>query len=353
MKILLLGEFSGFHKNLKEGLVDLGHEVYLISSGDGWKEIPGSDNTLRKYSVANNVFKKIINLIYPFLFLSKFKNHDVVHIINPFIFSNHFLSELLIKYIKKNNRFFSMSACGFDPPYLESMREFNYAPFSLDKQLTFYSEKEKQRFNLIYQMIDLVIPVMYDNAKGYNESSKCSQIVPLPINLKNIKFIKNSFQEKIVIYHGIIRRGFKGSDFIIKALDKLKKSHGNLVEIIITEKIPYDDYKEILNKSNILIDQCKSQAYGMNAIIGLGMGKVVLSGSETEAMSYFKFNDECPIINITPVVDQIYEALKTLVENPIQIEKISKEGRLFVENYHSHIKIAEKYISLWNKTIQS
>lgn len=38
MRILLLGEFSAFHKNLKEGLVALGHEVVLASHGDGWKK---------------------------------------------------------------------------------------------------------------------------------------------------------------------------------------------------------------------------------------------------------------------------------------------------------------------------
>jgi hypothetical protein len=27
MKILLLGEFSGLHNNLKDGLIELGHEV--------------------------------------------------------------------------------------------------------------------------------------------------------------------------------------------------------------------------------------------------------------------------------------------------------------------------------------
>ena len=37
MKILLLGEYSAIHKNLREGLISLGHEVNLASNGDGWK----------------------------------------------------------------------------------------------------------------------------------------------------------------------------------------------------------------------------------------------------------------------------------------------------------------------------
>ncbi|WP_034293688.1 MULTISPECIES: hypothetical protein [Bacillus] len=33
-KILLLGEYSGVHQNLKEGLKELGHDVVVASDGD-------------------------------------------------------------------------------------------------------------------------------------------------------------------------------------------------------------------------------------------------------------------------------------------------------------------------------
>ena len=35
MKILLLGEYSGLHLNLRDGLRELGHDVVLASAGDG------------------------------------------------------------------------------------------------------------------------------------------------------------------------------------------------------------------------------------------------------------------------------------------------------------------------------
>ena len=40
MRILLVGEYSRLHNSLKEGLVQLGHEVVLLSSGDGFKNFP-------------------------------------------------------------------------------------------------------------------------------------------------------------------------------------------------------------------------------------------------------------------------------------------------------------------------
>ena len=37
MDIVLIGEFSGLHLNLKEGLQQLGINVLLVANGDGWK----------------------------------------------------------------------------------------------------------------------------------------------------------------------------------------------------------------------------------------------------------------------------------------------------------------------------
>jgi len=37
MRILLVGEYSRLHNSLKEGLVKIGHDVFLLSRGDGFK----------------------------------------------------------------------------------------------------------------------------------------------------------------------------------------------------------------------------------------------------------------------------------------------------------------------------
>ena len=39
MKILLIGEYSNLHNSLKKGLIELGHEVTLVSFGDGFKNL--------------------------------------------------------------------------------------------------------------------------------------------------------------------------------------------------------------------------------------------------------------------------------------------------------------------------
>ncbi|MEY2922393.1 MAG: hypothetical protein RL108_1015, partial [Bacteroidota bacterium] len=67
MKILLLGEFSGLHNNLKDGLIDLGHEVVIASAQDGFKKIPVDINFESNYrsifrEIGNKVVRPILNI---------------------------------------------------------------------------------------------------------------------------------------------------------------------------------------------------------------------------------------------------------------------------------------------------
>ena len=52
MKILLLGEYSNVHWTLSQGLRALGHEVTVVSNGDGWKNYP-RDIDLRRRSLGH------------------------------------------------------------------------------------------------------------------------------------------------------------------------------------------------------------------------------------------------------------------------------------------------------------
>lgn len=43
MKILIVGEYSGFSKYLSRGLWEIGHEAFVFSWGDGFKRIEQED----------------------------------------------------------------------------------------------------------------------------------------------------------------------------------------------------------------------------------------------------------------------------------------------------------------------
>ena len=61
MRILLVGEYSRLHNSLKEGLQSIGHQVTLISSGDGLKQYQ-SDYLLTS-KIKKNILLKTLNKI--------------------------------------------------------------------------------------------------------------------------------------------------------------------------------------------------------------------------------------------------------------------------------------------------
>ena len=101
MKILLLGEFSSFHRYLKEGLQAFpGVDVTLASNGDGWKKIPGSDVSL--FNQGKGFFSSRCGVYVSSLINARaFKNYDVVQFINPRLYPT-LLNAKIIDYIIKN-----------------------------------------------------------------------------------------------------------------------------------------------------------------------------------------------------------------------------------------------------------
>jgi len=85
----------------------------------------------------------------------------------------------------------------------------------------------------------------------------------------------------------------------------------------------------------------------MNAIYSMAMGKVVLSGNEPECQQEFGRAD-IPVINIEPTVEDIYNKLEKLVLDKKSVIEIGEKSRLFVEDFHHHVKVAQQYIDTWN-----
>ena len=83
MKVLLVGEYSGVHNNLKKGLEKLGAKVILINGGDAWKSF-GADIKLVEYP-ENNVERTYNRWCMEFNKI-RLKDIDVVQFINPSYF---------------------------------------------------------------------------------------------------------------------------------------------------------------------------------------------------------------------------------------------------------------------------
>lgn len=346
MKILLIGEFSGVHNNLKKGLISLGHEVTLAADGDSYRGFE-SDLQLKPYSITSKMnriirgFNHLRNILYFLKNHRTFFGNDIVQFISPFsILPTYFLISRLILWLNKKTVYY---VCGTDPAYIQSEKYFKY--FSFDKEnneYPRYSSFSLYFYNKFINKVDLIIPAMYSYKVGYSNNMKLSDPILLP-GIGKYKQNKEVRGKKINILHGITRYHMKGSNSILEALDELKKNFPNLVNITIVEKLPFKEYVSLYNDADVIVDQCKSYDYGMNAIYAMEYGKIVLSGSEDVAMRYMGF-DNCPIINITPDKNQILGQLEKIIHKSAnEISKMSYKNISFVKKHHNPENIAKNF----------
>lgn len=89
---------------------------------------------------------------------------------------------------------------------------------------------------------------------------------------------------------------------------------------------------------------------GYNALEAIAKGKVVFTGAEQEWLEFYHLKEDTVAINALPDAEKIAEKLEWLINNPDKIVEISQNARAFIEREHHYIKIAEKYLNVWNET---
>lgn len=357
MRILMLGEFSGFYVNLKKGLVSLGHDVTLLGDGDGWKSIKGADGPLLK--TYNSKFSRIYNKLWGCIFDQRFyDSYDIVMIIDLIWFYPTSLP-IFLRRIKAKNKLVFLSSCGEDYACYNAYmnRKYDYYVFDDCKKLDYRDRilwnlyGKYLEFKHINKYICSVIPTAYEYMIGYQGNvNNVEKSIPLPIDLSNIVYKENITGNKIVIFHGLNRETEKGTKYIVQALKRIQNKYPDSVEIIIKGHMPYNEYVELLSKTNIVIDQCKAYSYGMNALVSLAQGKVVLGCAREETLKEYGINQsECPIVHIKPDSDYIFEQIDSIIQHKELIREIGEKGRLYVEKYHDSSVIAKKYEMVFKK----
>jgi glycosyltransferase involved in cell wall biosynthesis len=378
MRILLVGEYSLLHNSLKKGLIKLGHEVILVGNSNDFKcypvDLDYEAKWLKKsiFTIPRKIFYRLFKFdlagleygIRFYLYLPKLKNFDIVQFINesPVKTSKRFELYLMKKIVKSNHRSFVLST-GIDYMtlkfYIENKKYKSLLqPFFQNSKLykefnPFYDYFKKGHVKIhkyIMQNFNGLIASDFDYVDATKNYPIFSSFIPCPIDLDKLEFNELQIEDKTIIFLGINKYSYnqKGIPYFEKALEIIKEKYQDKVEIIITNTVPYPIYIELYNKAHILLDQayCKDQGY--NALEAMAKGKVVFTGAEQEFIDYYKLTERV-CVNALPDVDYLVKELSFLIENPKEIIAIGKRARAFVEKEHDCIKIAQKYLEVWNK----
>ena len=352
MKILLLGDYSALYKNLKEGLVELGHDAVVASYGDGWKNIP---RDIDFGSSGGGLVGKVKRKLSPIINVSKLIDYEVVQYINSFYLYHPMLpNKKFVNYLKSNNDKFFLSGAGDDAYYWRNGRKkLKYSPFDdflkYDLKARDYymnSDKSYSYNEWLASTVDGIIPIMYEYEVSYNKHVNLRKTIPIPINLDRIDYSENVVGKKLVIFHGLSRYGFKGTRHVEKAFEILGKKYPNDLELVIDGGMPLTTYLDFMKRVNVVIDQTNSYSLGVNGVYAMAMGKVVLGGAEPESLASLGVTST-PAINILPDYKDIVSKVEFLLDSRSRIPAMGYESRLFAERTHGHKNVASKYLEAW------
>lgn len=358
MKILLFGEYSGFFNCLKDGLVALGHDVFLASNGDYTKNYPSDFRWDSHRSNNWGKFAPFYNVANIMLHKKLFMGYDVVLLIGPNNISQYtWLNRIPYDFLRKHNKKVYLSGAGisahlFDYWYNSHEKYKSYMEGYLvqNPNCRFKSNKRLLEWeDELMNHIDGYIPIWYEYYEPFKDYASCRNIVRIPINPNQFEYKPNIVEDKVVFYHGS-RSECKGTRFIKAAFEKMQKHFGDKGEFVCAGMLPFNEYMKLVERTNVIVDDANSYSVAMNGFFSMLKGKLIMGGAEPVANKMYGYENN-PIFNICPDVDQICDTMIDILNRKDEIEMIGKQGRKFVEKYHDYKQIAQQYIDIFNKDL--
>lgn len=165
-----------------------------------------------------------------------------------------------------------------------------------------------------------------------------------PIDLNLIKCIPPSVDNKTpVILHIPTEPYIKGTDYIEKAVENLKKKGLNFEFRYIRGLTQEQMYKEI-EKSDIYVDDIKGGMYSVTALENMAAGKPVLCYIREDLIEKF---DGLPIVSTNP--DNIEKKLEELILDSQLRNKLGIEGRKYIEKHHALEVVVDNLLDIYNE----
>lgn len=359
MKILLIGEYSNVHATLAEGLKALGHQVTVLSNGDFWKDYPRDINLVRTYTKWGGV-KYMLKL---YSLLPRLRGFDVVQLINPmFLELQAKYLFFIYDYLRKHNGKMILGAFGMDYYWVNTCtneKPLRYSDFNIDEKVRNNADAlkeradwigtDKERLNkYIAENCDGIVTGLYEYQVCYEMFfPQKTKYIPFPIRLEQSELTETQrlIPDKLKLFIGISkgRSEYKGTDIMLKAAQKLVEKYPDLVELRIAEGVPFNQYKQMMEGSDAILDQLYSYTPSMNPLLAMSKGIICVGGGEPENYEIIHENELRPIINVLPNEESVFNELESLVHHRDRIPELKRQSVEYVKKHHDYVKVARQY----------
>lgn len=361
MRILLIGEYSNVHWTLAEGLRLLGHEVTVLSNGDFWKDYPRDIDLVRK----KRKWGGIAYIMKLLTILPKLRNYDVVQLINPmFLEIKAHRIMPVYRYLRKYNKKMFLGAFGMDYYWVNECRTrkpLRYSDFNIGDELRTNDDAlketkdwigtDKEQLNkMIAGDCDGIVAGLYEYYVCYQPHYAAkTTFIPYPIHSSNHDGRLQRNHDKMRVFIGINkkRNAYKGTDIMLRAVQRLADKYSDEMELICVESVPFAQYQQLMNGSDMLLDQLYSYTPSMNALLAMSKGIVCVGGGEPENYAVIDENELHPIVNVLPNEESVYQELERMILHPEQVKKLQQQSIEYISRHHDYVKVAQKYIDFW------
>lgn len=166
------------------------------------------------------------------------------------------------------------------------------------------------------------------------------------------KYPKFQPEQPIKILHAPNHQAIKGSNFVFKAIDTLKREGYN-VELIFKQGVPNDEFLKTIREADIVIDQLIIGWYGIFATEAMCLGKPVICYLRNDLIKAYESMgciepDEIPLINAGP--SELVSVLREMLKSPETLSEIGQRSRSYAEKYHSSDTLSD-FFSEINKSV--
>ncbi|WP_338062666.1 glycosyltransferase family 4 protein [Virgibacillus halotolerans] len=180
--------------------------------------------------------------------------------------------------------------------------------------------------------------------EGYiSDQYKYTHVIPHTIDVNQFKAqYPDGKNPSPLIVHAPTLRDLKGTEFILNAVNQLKRS-GLSFQFKLIEGSTHDETMSLLSQSDIVIDQLRIGACGYISSEAMAFGKPVICYIRDDLVS--KYSPELPVVNANP--STITDVLKTLIQNPQKWNELGIRGRKYVEMHHHTPIVADRYVDIY------
>ena len=367
MRILLLGDYSNVHATLAEGFRALGHECVVASDGDHWKDYPRDIDLKRDFGLKGNT-----SFLWRLMrALPKFRNYDVVQIINPVFFE--LKAERLMpfyRYLRRHNGKMVMGAFGMDYywAYVNTyQRPLRYSDFNLGDTIRTDHEAELFRHEMIgtskealnrfvAEDCDGIVAGLYEYWVTYQQFKEKLTFIPFPIKEQEDKTLLSPLKNcplplaPVKLFVGISkdRSAYKGTDIMLKAAQAVQEKYPDRLQIQVAEGVPFAQYQQMMDSSDAILDQLYSYTPAMNSLLAMSKGIINIGGGEPENYEILGEKELRPIINVQPTYESCYEEIEKMVLHPECIPLLKQQSIDYVKKHHDYIKVAQQYLDFYH-----